>query len=138
MNWKKFLLAFVVMYIAGGVLSFLIHGLLLSSAYQAASSAFRPDMDRLMWMQWITPLFLTFFFIYVFAKGYEGKGIFEGVRYGAVIWGFYAIPSIYNQYMVYPLPYSLVWKWLAADLVMFVVFGIIVAAIYTPPVKAES
>ena len=132
MNWKKFLIAFVVIYIAGLVISIIIHGLILASTYEQLSHIWRPDMDRLMWVQWVTALFLSFFFVYIFAKGYEGKGIMEGVRYGLVIWAFLSIPSYYGQYVMYPLPYSLVWKWLISDLVMLVILGIIVAVLYKP------
>jgi hypothetical protein len=135
MNWKNFFIAFIVIYIVGGLLNFLIHGIVLAATYQSITDVWRPDMDRLMWLQWITPIFLTFFFIYVFAKGNEGKGIVEGLRYGLIIWAFFSIPSIYGQYMVYPLPYSLVLKWLIADLVVFIVLGILVSILYKP---AES
>jgi hypothetical protein len=135
MNWKKFFITFVVVYISGFILSFIIHGLILGSTYEQLSHIWRPDMDRLMWVQYITAIFLSFFFIYIFAKGQEGRGVMEGVRYGLVIWAFYSIPSVYGQYMVYPLPYSLVWKWLLADLVIFVILGIIVALLYK---SAES
>ena len=132
MNWSRFFIAFVVIYVVGGLLNFLMHGVLLMESYEAIQSVWRPDMDRLMWIQWVTPLFMIFFFLYIFVRGYEGKGIMEGVRFGLIIWAFVSIPMTYGQYMLYPLPYSLVWKWLAADLVSFVVFGILAAAIYKP------
>ena len=135
MNWKNFFIAFVVIYIVGGLLNFLIHGLLLAETYTAISEVWRPDMDKYMWIQWITPLFLTFFFIYIFAKGYEGKGIMEGLRFGLVIWAFMSIPHIYGQFMVYPLPYSLVLQWVFADLVVFLVLGILVSLLYKPGAK---
>jgi hypothetical protein len=100
--------------------------------YEALSSIWRPDMDRLMWLQFVTPIFLSFFFVYIFAKGYEGKGVMEGLRYGLIIWGFLSIPSIYGQYMVYPIPYSLVLKWLVSDLVILVILGITVSLAYKP------
>ena len=138
MNWKKFFITFIVIYIAGGVLGYLVHEVLLGATYDSLSDIWRPDMERLMWIQMVTSLFSTFFFIYVFAKGYEGKGIMEGVRYGLIIWGFFAIPSTFNQYMVYPIPYSLVWKWLAAELFMFIVLGAIMAAVYKPGESAAK
>ena len=132
MNWKNFFITFVVLYILGGLLNFLIHGVLLMETYQSLSEVWRPDMDRLMWLQWVTPLFYTFFFIYVFSKGREGKGLMEGLRYGLIMWAFLSIPSIYGQYMVYPLPYSLVLKWLVSDLVVLAIMGIAVSLLYKP------
>ncbi len=135
MNWKNFFIAFIVIYIVGGLLNFLIHGVLLMETYESLSEIWRPDMDRLMWLQWITPLFSTFFFIYIFAKGREGKGILEGLRYGLIIWAFMSIPMIYGQYMVYPLPYSLVLQWLFSDLFVLVILGILVSLLYKPTEK---
>jgi hypothetical protein len=134
MNWKKFFIAFVVIYVAGGILNFLVHMVILGTTYQELSSLWRPqaDMERLFWLQWVTPLFSTFFFIYIFAKGREGKGLFEGVRYGLIIWAFLSIPTIYGQYMVYPLPYSLILQWLFYDLILWVIYGILVSIIYKP------
>ena len=132
MNWAKFFIAFIVIYVVGAILSFVVHGLLLGATYEALSNVWRPDMDRLMWVQWVTACFYCFFFVYIFARGYEGRGIMEGVRYGLVIWGFMSIPVIYNQYMVYPLTYSLVLQWLFYDLIMVIISGILVALIYKP------
>jgi hypothetical protein len=135
MNWKNFFITFIVIYILGGILNFVIHGVLLAAAYESLIEVWRPDMDRLMWLQWVTPLFYTFFFIYIFAKGREGKGIVEGLRFGLIIWAFMSIPNIYGQYMVYPLPYSLVLQWLISDLVVLVILGIAVSLLYKPGEK---
>jgi len=135
MNWKNFFITFIVIYILGGILNFVIHGILLMDTYDALSAIWRPDMERLMWLQYVTPLFLSFFFVYIFAKGREGKGVMEGLRYGLIIWGFLSIPSIYGQYMVYPIPYSLVLKWLVSDLVILVILGITVSLVYNPGEK---
>ena len=132
MNWKKLLTAFIVIYIVGGIVSFIIHGVILSETYGAMANVWRPDMERLMWIQWVTALFFCFFFVYVFAKGYEGKGIMEGLRYGLVIWAFIAIPSIYNQYMVYPLTYGLILKWLFFELIGLLIYGALAAVLYKP------
>jgi hypothetical protein len=132
MNWSKFLISFIVIYVVGAVLNYLIHGVLFMDTYTALSSIWRPDMDRLMWVQFVTPIFFCFFFIYIFVRGYQGRGIMEGVRYALIIWGFVSIPTTYGQYMIYPLPYSLVWKWLLSDLLVLVVSGILVALIYKP------
>jgi hypothetical protein len=132
MNWSKFFISFIVVYVAGAILNYLIHNVLLMNTYVALASIWRPDMDRLIWLQFVTPLFFYFFFVYIFVRGYEGRGLMEGVRFALIIWGFTSIPQTYGQYMVYPLPYNLVWKWLLADLVVLLVSGILLALIYKP------
>ena len=135
MNWKNFFIAFVVIYIVGGLLGYIVHEVLLVATYQSLSEVWRSDMERLMWLPWITSLFFCFFFVYIFAKGYEGRGIMEGLRYGLVIWAFLSIPSVYGQYMIYPLSYSLVLQWLLYDLVILVILGIAVSLLYKPGEK---
>ena len=132
MNWKKFLIAFVVIYLTGMILGYIVHEMILGATYQALSDIWRPDMERLMWVQFITAAFFCFFFIYIFVRGYQGRGIMEGVRFGLIIWAFMSIPVIYNQYMVYPLPYSLILQWLFYDLIMMVILGLLVSIIYKP------
>ena len=132
MNWKKFWIAFIVLYITGMVLNMIIHLFILGPVYDQLQHIWRQDMDRYMWVNYVTALFYTFFFVYIFAKGYEGKGIMEGVRYGLIIWGFYSIPVTYGQFMAYPIPYSLVWQWLIADLVVLIIIGIVLSLIYKP------
>ena len=134
MNWKKILIAFIVVYIVGMIYNYLVHGMLLAGSYQALDSVWRPqaDMQKLMWVNFITGTFISFFLVYIFVKGYEGRGIMEGVRYGIVMWAFVSIPMSFGQYMVYPLPYSLIWKWLISDLIIFVITGVILALIYKP------
>lgn len=132
MNWKSFSICFIVIYILGGILNYIVHGVILMDTYESLSGLWRTDMDRLMWLQWVTPIFYTFFFIYIFVKGREGKGFLEGLRYGLIIWAFLSIPSIYGQYMVYPLPYSLILQWVLYDLIILVILGITVSLLYKP------
>jgi len=137
MNWQKLLIAFIVVFVVLQVLSFVIHRIILDSDYKAITDVFRPqaDMESKMWISWVTGLIFAFFFVYVFAKGYENKGIMEGIRYGLVIGCFMSIPSIYGQFMVYELPYSLILKWLFSDFITLVIIGIVAALIYKPQVQ---
>lgn len=132
MNWKKFFITFVVLYVVGSILNFLIHIVWLGSTYEQLAYVWRTDMDKYMWVQWVTALFYCFFFVFIFARGQQNKGVLEGVRYGLIIWGFYSIPSIYGQFMVYPLPYYLVIRWLFADLVVLIILGVLTTVLYKP------
>ena len=132
MNWQKFFITFIVLYIVTSVLSFLIHGLWLSSQYEQLAGVWRGDMDKFMWVQYVTGAFYCFFFVFIFARGQENKGIMEGIRYGLIMWGFYTIPTVYNQFMIYPLPYNLIMEWLFSDLVVVVILGILTAVLYKP------
>lgn len=133
-DWKKLLLAFVAVYVAGQVMNYLIHQVWLAPTYATLASVFRSETDMMpkMWIMFVTAAFFCFFFCYVFARGYEAKGLAEGARYGAVIGLFFGISNAYDQYVVYPLPYGLALKWFLGTLAYCVVLGLVAAALYKP------
>ena len=132
MNWKKLLIAFVAVFVVSQILGYVIHNIILSASYQELAHLWRPDMMSKMWIMWITGVIYCFFFVYVFVRGYENKGIMEGIRFGLIIGCFVSIPHLYGQYVVYELPYMLVLQWVIYDFIILVVMGIVAALIYKP------
>ena len=134
MNWKKLLITFGVVFVVSQVIMYIVHGVILDPTYKSLAELFRPraEMDNLWWVGLITALLFSFFFVYIFARGYEGKGVMEGVRFGLIIGGFWTIPNVYGQYMVYTLPYSLIIQWVLYNIVTLVIAGILAALIYKP------
>lgn len=139
MNTKKLLIAFIVVFVVLEVTNYLVHSVFLASAYQAEEVAkvFRSmeEMDSKMWVMWIIDLVYSFFFVFIFAKGYENKGIMEGVRYGIYMGLFIQLVAAYAQYVVYPLPYYLIFQWFIYGFIISVILGIVTALIYKPIVK---
>ena len=136
MNKQKFWIAFIVIFIILEVTNFLIHGTLLSSTYQSEGikEIFRnmEEMESKMWIMWLTDLIWAFFFTFIFVKGYENKGIMEGIKYGIYIGIFVSLVFSYQSYVVYPLPYSLVFQWFIYGLIQCIILGIVAAVIYKP------
>ena len=136
MNLKRFWIAFVVVLILLFVTDWIVHGEILMSAYESegVKEAFRPaeEMQSNMWIMWVMYLVWSFFFVFIFVKGYENKGIIEGIKYGIYIGLFYSLVSAYGNYAVYPIPYSLAFQWFVFGLVQAVIFGIAAALIYKP------
>ena len=71
-------------------------------------------------------------FVYIFIKGYEGKGVVEGVRYGFRIGILMNVMGMFNQYAVYPIPFTLAIQWFIFAMIEFIICGIIVSLIYKP------
>ena len=136
MNKQKFWIAFIVIFIILEVTNFLIHGTLLSSTYQSEGikEIFRnmEEMESKMWIMWLTDLIWAFFFTFIFVKGYENKGLMEGIKYGIYIGIFVSLVFSYQSYVVYPLPYSLVFQWFIYGLIQCIILGIVAALIYKP------
>jgi len=141
MNWKKLIIAFIVVFVVFQILGFVVHQVLLGETYQELEDVWRSEADMMskMWVMWVTGLIFSFFFVYIFARGYEGKGIMEGVRYGLIIGCFYTIPAVYGQYVVYELPYSLILQWVIYDFIILVITGAVMTFVYKPAeVKAKA
>jgi magnesium-transporting ATPase (P-type) len=136
MNKSKFWIAFVVIFVVLEVTNFLVHGTILSSTYQSEGikEIFRnmEEMESKMWIMWLTDLIWAFFFTFIFVKGYENKGLMEGIKYGIYIGIFVSLVFSYQSYVVYPLPYSLVFQWFIYGLIQCIILGIVAALIYKP------
>lgn len=129
---KKFWIAFIVIFVLWNVLDYIVHGVLLSSAYQSEDvmKLMRPDMQSKMWIFYVTSLIMAFAFTWIFSKGYEGKGIMEGLRYGFFVGLLMATPMAYSSYAMYPLPYSLVLQWFIYGMIHYIILGIVIALVY--------
>src|SRR5438876_10969111 len=89
MNTKRWLLASVAVFVAIGVLEFLIHGVLLSDLYKQTASVWRPEaeMRQKMWIFWVGYQVFAAFFALIYVTGYEkgNPGLGQGVRYGLYV-----------------------------------------------------
>jgi hypothetical protein len=136
MNWKKFWLAALLVYLVFVATTFIIHSLILGGYYMKpdVQSAWRPEeqMNKFAWVRFVTMAVFAFFFTFIFAKGYERKGIMEGVRFGIYIALFTFFVTSFEQFIIYPIPYAVVWYWIIAGLIQSILMGVIAALVYKP------
>lgn len=136
MNTKRLIFAVIAVLIVLEATNYLINGLILASTYSQESIAkiFRPmeEMNKLMWRIWIADVVWSFFFVFIFVKGYQNKGIMEGVRYGIYIGLFMNFMAVVAQNVIYPLPYTLALQWFIYGLIQCIIFGVIAALVYKP------
>jgi hypothetical protein len=129
---KKFWASFVVVYIVWEVLMFIVHEVLLKSTYasEAVMKIMRPETDIKMWLLFVVGLFFIFFFCLIFAKGREGKGLMEGVRYGFYVGMLVYVPAAYATYAIQPIPYGLALQWFIYGVIGCIIIGVVLAQIY--------
>ena len=132
MNIKRYFLAVLAVLVTIIVTNIIIHSFILMDTYTTLKQIWRPDMMDLMWIMYVTDIALAFLFVYIFTKGYENKGVLEGVRYGLIMGLLLDGLGSFGQYMVYPVPLSLAAQWFVYGVIRFVLLGIIVALIYRP------
>jgi hypothetical protein len=132
MNTKRYFVASLAVFVAAVVLDYVIHGVILKSAYEATKTIWRPDVDSKAWIIALVDFIIAFPFTYIFVKGYEGKGIMEGVRFGTVVGVLICVPMSYGTYAMLPMPYSLAFQWFLYGLIETILMGITAAAVYRP------
>ena len=134
MNMKKVIITALVIWVTLFILDFIINMFILSGVYEATSHLWRPESEIManMWIMILGSAVFSFFFVFIFAKGYENKGIGEGLRFGIYAFFLMMFPTTLGQYASMPIPFSVPLAWLGTGFVEFIVIGILAAVIYKP------
>ena len=134
MNAKNFILTVVVVWIVYSVLMYILHGLILPWENVPSMKA---DCG-LLFLHYIGGLIFAIMFCFIFAKGYEGKGIAEGLRYGLYIGLLMDAPLLFTYLAYFDYPAAIVWFQPIGQLIVAMILGIITAAIYKPQQAAST
>lgn len=129
MNPKRFLLASIAVFVVFSALNMVIHGPILSASYEATMDIWRPDMMDLMWIMYITTALFSLLFVFIFIKGYENKGLMEGLRYGLLI-GLIMSVMGFNQYPIYPVPFMMALQWFIYGTIQITLCGMAASLVY--------
>jgi hypothetical protein len=126
---KKFWMAFIAVFVTGVILNMIVYGLVLGSAFSSLP-VWRADMQSLQWIYIVIALVGSFFFTFIFSKGYEGKGIPEGIRYGLYIGIWLSVGMAYGTYGMVAVPYHLTLEWFILGVLTYIVMGIVASLVY--------
>ncbi len=134
MKNKTFWIGFVAVFVVMQGLGYVIHEVMMGDTYESLASIFRPEaeMNDMMWMMMVSGTVTIFMFCYIFTRGYEGKGIMEGVRFGALIGFLMAGPMAIDPHVIFPLPAEVASIWLISGIATLMIAGAVFAAIYKP------
>jgi len=127
---KKLWIGFAAVFVAMAVIEYLVNNFLMMSVYQQTANLWRPMEEMKMGLIFVTYLFFALFFTLIFSKGYEGKGLMEGVRYGFYVAMMVSVPAAYMTYATMPVPYELALKWFLYGTIENIILGCILSAIY--------
>ncbi|HCU25762.1 MAG TPA: hypothetical protein DF383_12160 [Deltaproteobacteria bacterium] len=95
-------------------------------------------MQQRFYLMALAQALFALIFCYIFTKGYQNRGIPEGLRYGFLI-ALLFIPANLIFYVVQPLPRALIIAWCIGGSVEIILAGGILAALYRPfPTQASS
>lgn len=136
MDTQKWIVGGIVTAIVIFIYQFVVHMFVLGSHYQTVAQFMRPEgeigMATFLVWAFIADLVLTLGLGYIFLKGYEGKGVIEGLRFGllvGLVFGFYF--QLYH-WLVFPGPFMASFYQMLVTLVEFTLVGIVFASMYKP------
>jgi len=132
--WIGFVAVFVTTQIIEGLLDFY----LLDPIYSSYSHIWRPIAEMKLWMLPVTGMFFSFFFVFIFSKGYEGKGVAEGIRYGLYVALMVALPKAYGSYALMQIPYVLALQWFLYGSLEYVIAGAILSGVFLLRIDSSS
>jgi len=107
----------------------LVHLLILGSANKQIESLRRVDFTSKIWISVLATLATSFLFTILYALFVSEKNTKTGSLFGFCFGLFMAIMVDLNQYVLYPLPFSLVAKWALFGVIEFAIVGLIVSSV---------
>jgi magnesium-transporting ATPase (P-type) len=139
---KKFLISWVVIFVAWMAGSFVVHGLLLGADYASAEpNMMRPEAEQQAMFHWmlIAHIMLAGAFVWIYDRGNEMKPwLQQGIRFGIAVALLAIVPVYLIYYAVQPTPGMLVVKQIVFDSTLIVILGIIVAFLNKPQATASQ
>ena len=130
---KKFIIAWIVLFVAWFLGSFVVHGLLLRSDYMQLANLFRTEGEEQKYfpLMILAHVILSGALVWIYARGAEAKPwLAQGVRFGVAVALLTAVPTYMIYFVVQPMPGDVVIKQIVYDSVLMVILGVIVAWLY--------
>jgi hypothetical protein len=133
---KGFFVAWLIVFIAWMIGSFIVHGTLLHSDYARLPQLFRPETEAREYfpLMLLAHAILAGAFVWIYSRGVENTPwLQQGFRFGLAVALLTVVPTYLIYYVVQPLPGSLVVKQIVFDGILIVILATIVAFLYRRP-----
>jgi hypothetical protein len=130
---KKFIIAWIVLFVVWMLGDFLIHGVLLHGDYAQLPNLYRTEHDSQAYFPFmlLAHAIMAGAFVWIFARGIEAKPwVAQGVRFGIAVALLAVVPTYLIYYAVQPLPTALVVRQVVFAGILTVVLGLVVAWLY--------
>lgn len=129
---KKFLVAWIVIFVLWQAGGFLVHGVLLGPDYTAMGTM-RPEAEQMsmMHLMLLAHAILAGAFVWVYARGVENKPwLGQGLRFGFAVACIAVIPTYLIYYVVLPTPGAVAVKQIVFDTILTTLLGAVTAWLY--------
>jgi len=132
MNKKRYIIMSIAVFVIFLFIELFQHTVILKNSYLAHPDFMRTGGTDIMVLNIFGGIIFSFMFCYIFIKGYEGKGIMEGVRFSLIISALICIPKMIFEYANFNFPGSWPLIWFMFGIIATVISGIVSAFIYRP------
>jgi len=127
---KKVLPGALAVFVTVVVLDSFVNMFLLTPEYETTKHLWRATQDINMALLIVCYAIQAFFFAFIFSKGYEGKGVAEGLRFGLYVSLLMVLPFAYMSYATMLIPYMLSLKYFLFGTMTWVIAGAVVALVF--------
>lgn len=134
--WKRLVLATVLVFVAWSVADFIIHGLILQSAYQQTAAMWRPMEEMKMGLMRGAVFLTAVCFCLMYGLFVGARNIKTGLIFGALLGFGNGVSMGYGTYSVMPIPYFMACTWFLGTLVEGALAGLIVGWLLATPKPA--
>ena len=122
----RFFGAALLMIVWANLFAWFWHGSFLAPDYQATAALWRAPAEMNQGALSAGLALMAFMATYIFAKGYQGSGWKEGLRFGILVSLFlFGLGLI--TYATQPIPFSIIALWALGDLITYTVGGIVLS-----------
>jgi hypothetical protein len=130
---KKFIIAWVVLFVAWLVGDFVVHAVLLHSDYMQLTNLYRTEADQQKYfpLMILAHVIMSGALVWIYVRGAEAKPwLAQGIRFGIAVALLTAVPTYLIYFVVQPMPGDVVVKQLLCEGILMVLLGAIVAWLY--------
>src|SRR5258708_1733631 len=127
---KKFIVAWIVLFVAWLLGDFVVHAVLLRSDYMQLTNLFRTQGDEQKYfpLMILAHVIQSGALVWIYARGAEAKPwMAQGARFGVAVALLTAVPTYMVYFVVQPMPGDVVIKQILCEGVLVVILGTIVA-----------
>lgn len=130
---RKFLVAWLVVFLAWMVGSFIVHGMLLGEDYARLPHLFRPEAEsqRYFPLMLLAHVILAGAFVWIYSRGVESAPWApQGLRFGLAVALLTVVPTYMIYFVVQPMPGGHVVRQIVFDGILILLLGLLVAWLY--------
>jgi hypothetical protein len=130
---KRFLVAWVLVFIAWMAGSFVVHGVLLHDDYATLPNLFRPEAESQQYfpLMLLAHVILAGAFVWIYSRGVEdAPWTGQGIRFGLAVALLTIVPTYIIYHVVQPMPGSIAMKQIIFDGILLLALGLLVAFLY--------